>query len=254
MTDWFQVDSIDRDTYVISEPAHWEEPHCYLLLGKERAILIDTGLGVSNIRKEVKRITSLPILVVTTHVHWDHIGGHGQFDNFAVHKSEEEWISGRFPLPLDAVKHNLTHRPCSFPEDFDPLRYQIFQGNPTLFLQDGDILELGERRLQIIHTPGHSPGHCCFYEPERRFLYSGDLIYRGCLDSFYPTTDPLQFYQSVKKIGQLDVRQIFPGHHSLDISVDMIKKVEAAFEALDRSGKLSHGTGIFDFGDFQIHL
>lgn len=254
MSDWFHIEEVSPYTYVISEPAHWEEPHCYLLLGTERAILIDTGLGVSDIRKAVEQITSLPVFLVTTHVHWDHIGGHGQFESFAVHELEKKWISGCFPLPLDIVKHNLTCQPCDYPAQFDPLHYQIFQGNPAKLLRDGDVLELGGRQLQVIHTPGHSPGHCCFYEPERKFLYSGDLIYRGCLDTFYPTTDPVLFYQSVKKIRQLDVQRIFPGHHSLDIALDIIEKIEASFAALYSSGHLQHGSGYFDFGDFQIHL
>ena len=154
MSDWFHIEEVSPYTYVISEPAHWEEPHCYLLLGTERAILIDTGLGVSDIRKAVEQITSLPVFLVTTHVHWDHIGGHGQFESFAVHELEKEWISGCFPLPLDIVKHNLTCQPCDYPAQFDPLHYQIFQGNPAKLLRDGDVLELGGRQpafLRLAH-------------------------------------------------------------------------------------------------------
>ena len=82
MNEWFTVEQIDSQTFVISEYKHWEETHCYLLCGRERAILIDTGL------------------------------------------------------------------------------------------------DLGGRNIQVVHTPGHSPGHCCFYEPERKYLFSGDLIYK----------------------------------------------------------------------------
>ena len=75
---------IDRDTFSISEYKHWEETHCYLLCGEKYAILIDTGLGVSNIRTIVDSLTKLPVMTVTTHVHWDHIGGHKYFDNIAI--------------------------------------------------------------------------------------------------------------------------------------------------------------------------
>ena len=74
MKDWFTVEKIDEDTYAISEYQHWEETHCYLLCGTKRALLIDTGLGVANIKEVVDKLTMLPIFVVTTHVHWDHIG------------------------------------------------------------------------------------------------------------------------------------------------------------------------------------
>ncbi len=82
---WFTVEPIDRDTFAISEWKHWEETHSYLLRGSDRAVLIDTGLGVSDIKQVVDSLTSLPIQVVTTHVHWDHIGGHGHFRDIAVH-------------------------------------------------------------------------------------------------------------------------------------------------------------------------
>ena len=69
MDNWFTIEQIDRDTFSISEYKHWEETHCYLLCGEKYAILIDTGLGVSNIRKIVDSLTKLPVMTVTTHVH-----------------------------------------------------------------------------------------------------------------------------------------------------------------------------------------
>ncbi len=223
MNNWFTVEQIDFQTFVISEYNHWEETHCYLLCGEESAVLIDTGLGVSNIRKIVGSLTELPVMAVTTHVHWDHIGGHRYFDNIAVHEAEKEWLSIKFPIP-------------------------------QRILQDGDFLNLGGREIQVIHTPGHSPGHCCFYEPERNYLYSGDLIYKGCLDAFYPTTDPQLFFQSIKKVREFKIDRVLPGHHQLDIPVSLIADIEAGFSQLEETGKLKQGNGLFEFRDFQIHI
>lgn len=108
MNDWFTVEKIDDDTFVISEYKHWEQTHCYLLCGTKRAILIDTGLGVSNIQRIVNKLTELSIIAISTHIHWDHIGGHKYFDNIAVHEAEKDWLSEEFPIPLQAVKNNLT--------------------------------------------------------------------------------------------------------------------------------------------------
>ena len=99
MNDWFTVEQVDPQTFVLSEYGHWEETHCYLLCGSESALLIDTGLGVSNIRAVVSRLTTLPVLAVTTHAHWDHIGGHRYFAQIAVHHLEKDWLSVRFPRP-----------------------------------------------------------------------------------------------------------------------------------------------------------
>ena len=165
-----------------------------------------------------RKLTFLPITVAATHAHWDHIGGHKYFAEFAVHETEKEWLSGSFPLPLEAVKKNLLRGRCSFPKEFDIDRYEIFQGEPKRLLHDGDSFELGNRLVEVVHTPGHSPGHCCFYEAERRYLYAGDLVYRGCLDAFYPTTDPRAFLRSLKKLEKLEIDKLLPAHHGLPVS------------------------------------
>ena len=254
MENWFTVEKIANDTYVISEYKHWEETHCYLLCGTEKAVLTDTGLGVANIKAVVDSLTTLPVMVITTHVHWDHIGGHRCFDNIAVHEVEKNWLTVQFPIPLTVVKRNLMRKPCDFPPDFDVEKYQLFCGEPQQILRDGDSIDLGNRNLTVIHTPGHSPGHCCCYEGQRKYLYSGDLIYSGCLDAYYPTTDPELFYQSLRKIRALDINRVLPAHHLLNIPVSIIGGIEAAFSGLEKSGFLRQGSGVFKFDSFQIHI
>ncbi len=254
MRDWFTIEAIDAETYAISEYGHWEETHCYLLLGKESALLIDTGLGVANIKDVVDRLTDLPVSVATTHAHWDHIGGHRHFQDIAVHELERDWLAVQFPIPLAVVRKNLTRLPCNFPPDFNPDTYEVYHGTPQRLLRDGDRLDLGGREIHVIHTPGHSPGHCCFYEPERGYLFSGDLVYRGCLYAFYPTTDPLLFYNSIQRIQGYDVHRILPGHHALPIPVSLIGDIAAGFEAIAAQGKLQQGSGLFAFEGFQIQI
>lgn len=145
-------------------------------------------------------------------------------------------------------------KPCDFPSDFNIDQYQIFQGVPQMLLHDGDSIDLGDRKLEVIHTPGHSPGHCCFYEPEKKYIYSGDLIYRGCLAMFYPSTNPAQFWESIRKIQSLEIKRILPGHHQLPVPVSLLDEIEMAFHDLSNKGKLKHGSGIFSYDDFQIHI
>ena len=96
MTNWFTIEKIDSVTFAIGEYRHFEEVHSYLLIGTQAALLIDTGLGVADIKTVVDSLTALPVIVATTHVHWDHIGGHSHFQDLAVHEAEKEWLS-KFP-------------------------------------------------------------------------------------------------------------------------------------------------------------
>lgn len=142
MKDWFQVEMLDDTTYVISEHKHYEKTNCYLLLGKQRALLIDSGLGVADIRKITDQLTALPVTVIATHVHWDHIGSHGSYIDVLVHEREYSWLNGEFPLPLGVAKQQLMKEPCSFPGDFHLDAYTVWQGNAGI-VRDGDILDLG---------------------------------------------------------------------------------------------------------------
>ena len=255
MDNWFTIENIDKETFVISEYKHWEKTHCYLLIGSKTAILIDTGLGIANIRQVVvDTLTTLPVLVITTHAHWDHIGGHKLFNDIAVHKEDVEWISNKFPLSHEVVKSNLLKEKCDFPRDFDIRKYRIFQSKPTKILEDGSLIDFGNRKLTVIHTPGHSPGHICLYEEERAYLFSGDLIYSGCLDAFYPSTNPVDYMKSVNKISSLKIYKVFQSHYSLDISVELIREIDIAFKELYSQDKLKQGNSIFRYKDFSIHI
>ena len=253
MKDWFTIDSIDESTYIISEYRHWEETHCYLLIGSDRALLVDTGLGICNICEQVGKLTDKPITAVATHIHWDHIGGHKYFPDFYAHAAELAWLDGGFPLPIQAVK-NMVADHCELPENFDINNYEIFQGEPSRVLEDGDTIDLGGRTILVLHTPGHTPGHLCFWEAERGYLFSGDLVYRGTLFANYPSTDPQSYLTSLEKIADLALNRIFPGHHSLDVHPEMVMRVRDALQELNAEGKLHHGSGTYDFGDWAVHL
>lgn len=251
--DWFTIDRVDESTYIISEYRHWEETHCYLLIGSDRALLIDTGLGICNISEQVHRLTDKPVTAAATHIHWDHIGGHKYFTDFCVHKEELSWLNGRFPLPLQAVRSMVADR-CDLPEGFDIDTYTIFQGTPARVLEDGGTIDLGGRIIQTLHTPGHAPGHLCFWEAETGCLFTGDLVYKGTLYACYPSTDPESYLASLEKIAVLPVRKVFPGHHSLDIQPEIVTRMRDAFRALKAAGKLRHGSGTYDYGDWAVWL
>ena len=253
MEPWFTVEEIDAETWAISEYGHWEEPHCYLLAGSRRSLLIDAGLGLRPLRGIVRSLTALPVTAIPTHAHWDHIGGLAEFPDFYVHAAEAAWLQGAFPLPPEAVRQELA-RGGALPPGFAADDYAVFQGRPAGLLRGGEVLDLGGRKIQALHTPGHSPGHLCFWEAKRGFLFTGDLIYAGELAAFFPTTDPAAYLASLEQTAALPVRRLLPGHHSLALKPALLTQVRDAFRALDAAGLLRRGSGVFSFGDWSVRL
>lgn len=254
MKEWFTIDKIDGSTYIISEYRHWEETHCYLLNGAEYSLLIDTGLGICNIYDEVQKLTDKPVIAIATHIHWDHIGGHKYFPTFYAHTEETHWLNGEFPQPLDAIKEYVTDR-CDLPDGFDIDNYTFFQGIPAKTLIGGETINLGGRSIEVYHTPGHAPGHMCFWEPAHGYLFTGDLVYKeDTLTAFFPSTDPMAYLNSLEKISQLPAEKIFPAHHTLDIEPEILFRMRDAFRELNANGKLQHGSGRFDYGDWALWL
>lgn len=253
MKDWFTLTHIDPDTHIISEYRHWEETHCYLLVGSERCLLIDTGLGIGNIHELVTSLTDKPVTAVATHIHWDHIGGHRHFPDFYAHENELNWLDGEFPLTMDQIRDMVVDR-CRLPENYDVNGYLFFQGRPTRILQDGDVIDIGSRRIRVLHTPGHSPGHMCFWEEERACLFCGDLAYKDTLLAYFPSTDPDAYLESLERLATLPVQKLFPAHHDLDIHPEILIRMRDAFRRLKEQGKLHHGSGIHRYGDWAVRL
>lgn len=254
---WFTVEQIDNDTYAISEYGHWEHVHSFLLIGTSKAVLIDSGIGIANIRRVTDQLTNFPISVLTTHVHWDHIGSHGEFDELYVHKIEADWLIKGIPgLTIEEIRENVSRDiTIPVPVTFNPEEYTPFQGNPTGTLTDGEILSLGNRMLEVIHTPGHSPGHICVHDKTNGYLFSGDLLYQGTIFAFYPTTDPVDLVESLHKIAQIQgLKKIYGSHNRLGLESSVLKEVSSAVEFLRSNDLVAHGTGIHAFETFNLHF
>lgn len=254
---WFDIEKIDPQTFAISEHGHWEDFNAYLLLSGTEACLIDTGMGVGNIKQVCEQLTEHEIKVITTHTHWDHIGGHQHFDEIYVHEAEVDWLLNGVPdtihAAIDSLKAEYFTKPT--PQDFVLEDYQRFQGTASRVLKDGDTIKVGDRSLEVLHTPGHSPGHICIWEKERGYFFSGDLLYKGTLFVFFESTNPVQFAESINRISTVEgIKKIFPSHNQFGFEPVFIVEVKQALEQLKMNEQLKHGTGVHEFGDFRIKL
>jgi len=243
---WYTVEYIENDIIAIGENAHWEHTRSYLFRGKDVSWLVDTGTGIGNIHSLVRSLTSSPINVITTHVHWDHIGGHAQFETVYVHEQEASWLRDGIPIPLSVLKAQIAKVPFTPPQDsqFVLESYVPPRVKTPHIVHHGDCVSNSNFLLNIFHTPGHSPGSICLYERHTGYLLTGDLVYRGVIYAHYPSTDPVSLYRSYCQLSQLETIQgILPGHHDSCLAPDILAEGVNLLESLYTREQLHHGTG-----------
>ncbi|MCG3218260.1 MAG: MBL fold metallo-hydrolase [Candidatus Heimdallarchaeota archaeon] len=261
MTQWFDVVLLNPDEeiaiYAIHEPGHSEEVISYLILGNEKALLIDTGMGIGNIKAVVEDITSLPVEVVLTHSHFDHTGGTKHFDKIAIHEAEAESLQNGVDndFLITQIIDNYVWRP--FPDGFKPDQYTIPPCTPTVLLNDQDIISIGGYDLEVIHTPGHSPGSICLWNKEKGHLFAGDTIYQGPIYGHLNESDLEQYFSTIKKFSSLfdEVNVIFPGHNKTPLDKSFLQEVIYGFcQIKDGSAEFSQNELFitYEFKSFQV--
>lgn len=171
MKNVYTVEQIGKRTFRIDECGR---DNCYLLLGDERALLIDSSIGTGNLKAVVKSITGLPVTVAATHAHGDHTGGACQFGSVYVHSKE---CSLKFRLlNTKRVRADLiSNKMKSLGISRKDVRGNVFKTKWIPF-EDGQEFELGNRLVHAIHTPGHSPGSVVFLDEGEKKMFTGDNV------------------------------------------------------------------------------
>ena len=233
---WFEVEARPNRIYHIREPAMGPLDACniWLILGERSALLIDAGIGVSPLRPVVEAITDLPVALLLTHSHFDHIGGAHEFADRRMHRAEAEVLADPTPERtqwggwLTAASFARTPYP-----GFDMSRYALTPAPPTQTVGEGDIVDLGGRSLEILHMPGHSPGLLCVHEAATRTLFSSDALYDGPMFFDLVGSDRAAARASLQRLRALAPERLYPGHFR-DLDADDLPRVCAAAEALAR--------------------
>lgn len=199
----------------------------YLITGEERAILFDSGLGIGDIAAAVRRLTPLPVTVINSHSHWDHVGGNPLFADVRVHPAGAPFLREEVALPdIGQALAALGLRPA-------PVPHRVGPSSPTATVDEGDSLDLGGRCLRVLHTPGHSPDGVCLLDEAGGLLFTGDAAYEGTLWLFGdegagPTADPLLALASIRRLAAGPVRLIFPAHERTPLEPGFLSTLEQA--------------------------
>jgi glyoxylase-like metal-dependent hydrolase (beta-lactamase superfamily II) len=244
--EWFEVYRVFDGIYVIYEPGQYEEALSTLLIGDEKSLLIDTGCGIGNIKKVVEEITELPVMVVNTHSHNDHIAQNYLFDEIAM--LDHPWShKAQHGLPNSEMAHliaeGMVWKPL--PKTFDPDNYIVPGFEVTKYLNEGDTLDIGARSLEVLYTPGHTPDSCCFLDREDRLLFTGDMFYTGGIYTYLNGGDIPTFIGSYKKMLSYynDFDRLMPSHNEPWVEKSLLKDVyKAVMEIAEGKGSYRKGT------------
>lgn len=179
---WYECYRLPGDVLAVCEPGHLQEVNVFLLPGADRALLIDTGTGMANIRPVIDELWQGELVVVNTHFHFDHTGGAHSFD---------EVLASVNPLVERQAREGIPHRFLEnqvdedmflwgYPPGFDPRTFAVapYTVRPV---EDGAAIDLGGRVVDVVHAPGHTQDSLMLYDRASAVLFGGDMLYYGAI-------------------------------------------------------------------------
>jgi glyoxylase-like metal-dependent hydrolase (beta-lactamase superfamily II) len=248
---WFDVSEIAPGVTRIAEGRHAEDVKSYLVEGARDVAVIDTGLGVGDFRELVRRLSDRDPIVLQTHGHWDHFGASSQFARVLIYPSEAYALrrgflndSYRWVMGGNNVERSV------LPPGFDPETAAIPAVEPTGELNHGDVIELGGRQLEVLHTPGHSPGGVSFLDRAARLLFPGDAVNSGRMWLHLPRSDAAAWRATIHQLADLapaiDAIYCALGRTPLDPA--LLPRMRDAFEQVWRGARRPDAPEDFDNG------
>lgn len=182
--------------------------------GRDCCLLFDSGLGVVSLAAQFPWLRERPLLVVLSHTHFDHIGNAHEFPDRACHRAEATILAAPGSVETLASRYaTLEMFERLPPGGFDPATYRVRPAPPTRMVEEGDVIDLGDRHFIVKHVPGHSPGSIALWEEATGTLLSGDAVYDGSLidDAYHSNAE--DYIESMRRLRDLPVRVVHGGHY-----------------------------------------
>src|SRR5579859_674772 len=257
---WFEIYKVAPRTFAIYEPHQSEETISYLIVGTKQALLFDTGMGIGNIKRVVSRLTSLPVVVLNSHTHDDHVGGNWEFNSifgmdtaFTRENAKGSTADAQAEIAPGEICGNL-------PKNFDPKTYRTKPWHVSFFIHDGFKIKLGGRIVEVIATPGHTPDAIALIDRENGLLFTGDTYYPAPIWLYRPETDLVAYEKSIARLAALapEVKTVLGAHNIPVAQPEVLPKLVDAIQAV-RSGKgevkaAGAGKAMHTFQDFKFLL
>ena len=235
---WYDVYQLPGNVYAICCNGHWELNIIYLIIGRDQALLLDTGIGLGDLKSLVHSLTNLPITVLLTHSHHDHIGNAHQFDDVRCFNSKQciETVTNGIPHELFAFEFSKGAIARKLPRKIDLNTYSIKGAKVTHTVNDGDIIDLGNRELEIVWVPGHTLDSVAVIDKKNGLLFTGDAYYPSNLYAFSIDSDTKAYAKSMRKLANkikdMQLKWIYPGHNEIVADIAIIDKIADDLETI----------------------
>ncbi|MEE4659513.1 MAG: MBL fold metallo-hydrolase [Halieaceae bacterium] len=240
---WFQVYHTGEGVYSIVEPYHVQGAISHLIIGTDRALMFDTGIGLLPIRPVVERITSLPVTVINSHTHYDHVGGNAEFDDVRAidtaytRRNMRGFSHARIGADFSADSF------CHGPPSQVAAALETIQTRPwqaTGYIYNGDVIDLGGRRIEVFHIPGHTPDAVALLDRKNQLLFTGDTFYDDEIWLFVPETSLDDYEASLERLVAIEseVRFLYGAHTSARVPSGRLAQLLSAFKTM-RAGEYS---------------
>ncbi len=216
MVAWFSKSVVDKDLTMLTEPfVHgYVRANIWHLMGRDANLLVDTGMGIRPLAPEIDTPAGKPLIVVATHIHLDHVGS---LHEFAL-RAGPRHSAAQFETMDDAVTyaymfHDLEGAVSQLPAPgWRAMDYRIPPAPLTRTLDEGDVVDLGDRQFRVLHLPGHSPDSIALFDERDGLFFSGDAIYDDGLIDDLPDSDRGAYRATMRRLLDLPVRSGHGGH------------------------------------------
>ena len=201
--------------------------------GRDFDLVIDTGMGVGPLRDWIVRSSDRPIKAICTHSHFDHVAGLHEFDCRLGHRLEAEFFATgghKATLYTGGWTKIQIIDPRYHPE-FTAETHVIHPAPLTGYLDEGDVVDLGDHAYQVLHLPGHPPGSIGLYDLATKTLFSGDAIYNGPLYDAHPNADIPTYLRTLQRLKSLGAEVIHGGHYT-SFGADRLREIVETYEPL----------------------
>lgn len=232
--DFYTVEALDAQTFAINEPRYFRDVYSYLLVGTERALLIDSGSPIRDISTIVAGLTDKPVSVISTHLHFDHVGNHNRFETILMPDLPDlkaRLVEGHFVLEADEHMGRI--------EGFE------IEGWPVAgWWVPGATMDLGGRVLTLLATPGHTPDSISIWEKEQGRLFMGDYAGDGQVYAFMPNTSLRSYLETTERlIGLLPSDTLlYAAHGAADFPGAPVTDIAALVDLRNGVAALRDGT------------